>query len=141
MTYYYLEVRFDEPSELLDSVYPVRVYKAFIEAMQEAIESHNFSKYWEKGSPRPPTMQLRFKTSNPRLVLKIAKRVCTQLVADHQITSCSDQLVEWKEPEFVQRAHDLGTKLALHFVSYILGSRSIRTIKAEAGLVHYSLHS
>ena len=52
--------------------------------------------------------------------MKIAKRVCTQLVADHQITSCSDQLVEWKEPEFVQRVHDLGTKLALHFVSYIL---------------------
>jgi hypothetical protein len=89
----------------------------YVDGLRDHISGYNFNKYYQPPSSPHPSISIRFNVTELDLesvkqtVLDLSKK----LLENGEIRSYDKQLSAWDEPEFVVKAHELGTLCAVEF--------------------------
>ena len=121
MPYKYLNIEFHAVEHLYDLEIPIRIFSSFLEALRDGINGANFNKY----SDQHPRIQVRFKFEAEKedVIDKTVFKVAKDLQEKGQIRYYDKKLEDWKEPEFVTKAHEIGTAWAVELEKWIKQDR------------------
>lgn len=124
MIYQSISLEFHRIEQLFDLVLSIDIYKQFQTELDSYIQSSNFNKYYDpQGGNIHPHIEFRF---------LVEERINEQI---NSISSSLDRTIiryvdpeirEWIEPDFVVKAHEAGSMLAVLLVDYLRENASLR---------------
>lgn len=123
MPYKYFNVELHRLEQLSDLSFPINLFLRYVRELGNRILGYNFNKYYQPPSNPHPTISLRFNEIKPveQIVLDLSQR----LRESGDIRNFDRELHDWSEPDFVIRAHELGTLCAIELKNGIEASRDL----------------
>jgi hypothetical protein len=142
--YYSVDVYFNSAKDVSDLLLPIKIYSRLVEAVRPHTIASNFNKYW--GPTQKPKIDFRIMTSNLTEVRSTVRLRSLEFQTDLLISGHGNEFNEWIEPEFVQRAHEIGSQLAVVLANGLesdrhLSSKFAQQDKQSGFLMHYILDS
>lgn len=153
MVYKYLNLHFNQIEDVADRRKPIGLVKRFVEELEQVIAGFNFNKYYGLRSTGKPLLdpkgnrrvnpdgriamqtetvecrievRLNFAEANESQVLTILSQIADQEKTNGQIRDYDKAFVDtWHEPDFVKRAHELGTLWAIRVSDWLEENQGI----------------
>jgi len=143
MSYRYLNVEFHRIEDLYDLRIPLDVYRTFLEALGENIIGANFNRY--PGAHPRIEVRFNFETEKESVVKEIVFRIARELQERGQIRWHDRELRNWNEPDFVCKAHEIGTSCALELRNWMEQNLDVyqwfeRDLRKKAGFMAQLIH-
>jgi hypothetical protein len=118
LPYKYFTVRFRNIEELAEVRRPIEVYKRFIDSIADLVSTTNFNKYSNSQQPYDPRIEIRLNMANANdenIAVATLGTISATMQSSHTIQGCDTQLRDWREPDFVTKAHETASACALTF--------------------------
>lgn len=125
MTYKYFEIEFHRVKELFDLEKPIEVFGIFMGALGENIQGAHFNKYYEPPHNPHPRIAVRLDFEDEDIVREIVLRVAKELEEREEIRYYDKELKDCVEPDFVLRAHEIGTACALELKNWMAENQDV----------------
>lgn len=123
MPYRYFNIELHHLEQLFDLSFPINLFERYVTELGDRISGHNFNKYYQPPSNPHPTLSLRFNVIKPveQTILDLSQR----LRESGDIRYYDSELHDWSEPDFVVRAHEIGTLSAIELKNGIEASSDL----------------
>lgn len=123
MPYKYFNVELHRLEQLSDLSFPINLFVRYVTELGDRILGYNFNKYYQPPNNPHPTISLRFNVIKPveQIVLDLSQR----LRESGDIRYYDKELHDWSEPDFVVRAHEIGTLCAIELKNRIDASSDL----------------
>jgi len=118
MVYKYLSVWFAKAEDLFSLGKPIDVFMQFKEALGDTIIGANFNKYSDGNTYFKIDVRFGFDDSNKNTIIEKISQIAEKLEKEENIT-CDKELKIWIEPDFVVKAHELGSFFAIEFKKWL----------------------
>jgi len=124
MVYKYLSVWFVKSEDLFNLEKPIDIFIKFKEGLGENITGANFNKYSDGNSFFKIDVRIEFDNANENTIVDKIKQIAEKIEKEENIR-CEKELKTWIEPDFVVKAHEIGSYFATEIRNWLKREKNI----------------